>query len=192
LRNIMGQPPLTYEELELLESEMQLQPGDILYFPYLSGSGSPHTDSSVRAALIGLNSTCSRIDLLKAILEGTAYEIEIARQVAEKVLGNRTDEVMAAGGGTHNRAWMQIKADVSGCRYNVLPISETTLIGAAMLAGIGTGLYSSAQEAVSSFSMGEPIIFSPDPNRHTIYREKFINGYLVLQEPLRRYFKSLV
>jgi sugar (pentulose or hexulose) kinase len=192
LRMILRQPKLSYEELGFLENEMGIEPGEILYFPYLSGSGSPHTDSTVQAALIGIQSTHNRADLLKAIFEGTAYEIETARQAAVNVLGYPMDEVIAAGGGTRSRRWLQIKADISGCRYKVLPFSETTLLGAAILAGTGSGQYSSLQEAVSAFSMGEPAIFSPDPSRQSIYRQKYLDGYQALQDPLRNYFNSKV
>jgi sugar (pentulose or hexulose) kinase len=191
LRSILGQPALTYNELDSLQKEMGVEPGDILYFPYLSGSGSPHTDSSVRAAFVGLNSTHNRADLVKAVLEGTAYEIETARLAAEGVSAVKIDRVVAAGGGTRNRQWLQIKADVSNCIYQILPISESTLLGAALLAGIGCGYYASVQEAISAVSRQQPFTIFPDPDRHMIYQHKFSGGYLPLQGPLRAYFNSL-
>lgn len=191
LRSILGQPSLTYDELDTLQQEMGNEPGDILYFPYLAGSGSPHTDSTMRAAFIGLNSTHKRADFVKAILEGTGYEIETARLAAERVSDVRVDHVVAAGGGTRNHHWLQIKADISNCNYHILPVSEATLLGAALLAGIGCGYYANVQEAISAVSPQQPITILPDPDRHLIYQRKFSNGYLALQEPLRAYFNSL-
>lgn len=78
MRSLLGQPALSYQELIALQLEMSPEPGDTLFFPYLLGSGSPHTDSSVRGAFIGLNSNQGRADLLKSVLEGIAFEIEVA------------------------------------------------------------------------------------------------------------------
>jgi xylulokinase len=190
LRSLLGQPPLTYDELDALQNEMGIEPGEILYFPYLSGSGSPHTDSSVRAAFIGLNSTHNRADLVKAVLEGTAYEIETARLAAEGVSDVKINQVVTAGGGTRNPSWLQIKADVSYCTYHILPVPDATLLGAALLAGIGCGYYAGVQEAISAISRQQPFTILPDPDRHLIYQHKFTNGYLALQDPLRAYFNS--
>jgi sugar (pentulose or hexulose) kinase len=190
LRSVLGQPSLTYDELDALQNEMGIKPGEILYFPYLSGSGSPHTDSAVRAAFIGLNSTHRRADLVKAVLEGTAYEIETARLAAEGASDVRINQVVAAGGGTRNRSWLQIKADISNCTYHILPVPDATLLGAALLAGIGCGYYAGVQDAISAISRQQPFTILPDPDRHLIYQHKFTNGYLALQDPLRAYFNS--
>jgi sugar (pentulose or hexulose) kinase len=82
LRSILGDPPLTYAQMDRLFASLSTEPGDLLYFPYLAGSGAPHTDTLARGAFIGLNARHNRSDLAKAVLEGVAYEIEVIRRSA--------------------------------------------------------------------------------------------------------------
>jgi len=160
-------------------------PTGILYFPYLAGSGSPHSDSLVRGAFIGLSAAHGRSDLYRAVLEGAAFETEYMRRAAEQVTGAPIQRILAAGGGTRNRGWMQIKADVFGCPLDVLAQKEATLLGAALLAGIGSGIYPDAQSAADQLGGCGLERFEPDAARHEIYRRMYEAGYLPLQEALR-------
>jgi sugar (pentulose or hexulose) kinase len=167
-----------------------------LYFPYLAGSNSPHSDTRVRGAFVWLSASHGRAELLKAVLEGTAYELEYVRETARQSTGMPIDSLRIAGGGTRNRPWMQIKADVSGCRLNLLSMPETTLLGAALLAGIGAGVFGSPSEVFASSDLPgmhdakvETIL--PDPARHQAYQSLYRNGYLNMQAPLRSLDLSL-
>jgi sugar (pentulose or hexulose) kinase len=188
LRGVLGDPPLSYAALqELLERDLpQAAPTGILYFPYLNGSGSPHSDLRVRGAFLGLDATHGRADLLQAVLEGAAYELEFIRRTAERTGGRAIETIVAAGGGTRNRRWMQIKADVSGCRIEVFPTPEASLVGAALLAGAGCGVFSSQAQAAGAFAGGEVEVYTPDPARRSRYLHLYEQGYLQFQEPLRQ------
>lgn len=185
LRNILGEPPLSYAEMDALLDSRPADPTGILYFPYLAGSGSPHSDSRVRAAFVGLDAAHTRADLYKAVLEGAALETEFMRRSAEQVTGAPIERILASGGGTRNRRWMQIKADVFGCPLEALSIAETTLLGAALLAGLGCGVYPDAQTASARLANHELARFESDPSRHAIYRQLYETGYLPLQSALR-------
>jgi sugar (pentulose or hexulose) kinase len=185
LRGVLGEPALSYAQVQACLESVAPGPTGILYFPYLSGSGSPHTDLYVRAAFVGLSAGHGRGDLLKALLEGTAYEVEFIRRAAEQGTGIAVDRLKAAGGGTRNPVWMQIKADVSGCQLEVPGMAEATLLGAALLAGVGAGIYSGYQAALSSLAERETEIYLPDPDRHQAYLRLFEKGFLALQAPLR-------
>jgi xylulokinase len=189
LRALLGDRPLSYEEVEGLLSDMPEGPGDLLYFPYLAGSGSPHADPLVRGAFTGLDASHGKASLLRAVLEGTAYEMEYIRLAAETARGLQISSVVAAGGGTRLRRWMQIKADISGCRLETLATSEATLLGAALVAGLGSGLFSSVQVALEARPASPAIQYLPDMERHKRYKAIFENGYMKLQDPLRRYGK---
>ena len=86
-------------------------------------------------------------------------------------MGVSTKAFIATGGGARSDAWLQIKADIFGVPFVRPRISEGSLLGAAMLAGIGTGVLASAREAVNRF-VAEDRIFTPDPARHAAYQEK--------------------
>lgn len=187
LRKILGSPALTYLEFEQLMNHLPPEPTGILYFPYLSGSGSPHTDIHVRGAFIGLEQTHDRPDFAKAVLEGTAFESEFIRRAAQTILKKEISSLKASGGGTNLSQWMQIKADVSGCEIQVLPINEATLLGAALVAGIGCGIFIDEGEARASLFQSAGEFYHPNQSRHRVYQKIYQEGYLALQEPLRRF-----
>jgi xylulokinase len=184
LCRLLGENTLTYDELSTLAAKARHGPSGILYFPYLAGSGSPHTDIQVRAALIGLDAAHSREDVCKAILEGTALEIEFILSQAGKSLELEIEGLLASGGGTRNPLWMQIKSDIMGIPVRVPRIEEAALLGAALIAGMGCSLYANADEALASHQQLDEVVYLPDPANHRDYlpvREH----YLIWQRPLR-------
>ena len=165
-------------------------PGDILFLPYLAGSGTPHSEPAVRGALIGLRATHRMADLLKAALEGTAYEIEFMRKRAEDLLGKPIERVVATGGGTKLQRWMQIKADISGCPYEIAQTAEAVLLGAAMVAGMGAGIYDNLEEAANAMVKPPSGVYHPEPTRHERYHTVFERSYLKIQEPVRQLHRA--
>jgi sugar (pentulose or hexulose) kinase len=189
LRSILGDPPLTYAQMEQLFASLSPEPGDLLYFPYLAGSGAPHTDTLARGAFIGLNARHKRSDLAKAVLEGTAFEVEVIRQSAADFTGRPLSKTLAAGGGTRNSTWMQIKADVAGVPIQVCENLETTLLGTAILAAAGCGLYPDLMTAHAAMHPKIKMIYQPEEQRHLQYERIYEHGYLKLQAPLREFYR---
>lgn len=187
IRLLMPPPSPSYSDLENLLNTVNFQPSGILYFPYLLGSGSPHTDPKVRGALIGLTSSHRSEDLIKAVLEGTAFELEFIRQAGERMSGISIPTLVAAGGGTRYRVWSQIKANVSGCQIDVSAEPEATLLGAALAAGIGIGLYENVEEVHQVIHPRQVESFFPDEKIHQQYQDLYHRGFLMFQEPLRKY-----
>jgi sugar (pentulose or hexulose) kinase len=190
LRAQLSDQPLSYNEIDALLASARPGPTGILYFPYLVGSGPPHADPLLRAAFIGLSASHGRADLLKAVLEGTVYEVEFIRQAGEHITRQSIPTLITAGGGTRNRPWLQIKADVSGCRIEASAEPEATLLGAALVAGIGSGLYASESEVFEGLCLNPVEVFLPDRERHGIYRRLYEQGYLRLQEALSHHFNE--
>jgi sugar (pentulose or hexulose) kinase len=190
LRAQLSEKPLSYNEIDALLASAGPEPTGILYFPYLVGSGPPHADPLIRGAFIGLSASHRRADLLKAVLEGTVYEVEFIRQTGEHITGQPIPALVTAGGGTRNRVWLQIKADVSGCRIEASAEPEATLLGAALVAGIGSGLYASEVEAFNGLRPKPVEVFVPDGERHVAYRRLYEQGYLLLQKALRQHFNG--
>ena len=185
LRTILGDPTLSYQELEVLVEKAPPGPTGILYFPYLSGSGSPHTDIQARGAFVGLVQIHKRSDLVKAVLEGTAYEAEFIRQAAQKILRKEISSLKVSGGGSRLKKWVQIKADVSGCEIEVSTLSEAALLGAALVAGIGCGVYSDEKEARAFLISSAGPIYQPNGTQNRIYQQLYQEGFLPFQNPLR-------
>ncbi len=190
LRTILGDPPLTYQEIEQLAMQMTHEPGDLIYLPYLSGRSAPWPDSDMRGAFIGLSAHHQRGDLLKAVLEGLAYQIEAIRRAAGEHLGQSINQIVVSGGGVRNQAWLQIKADVCGCQLAILPTVEATLMGAALLAGLGNGMFKDEQEALAETATNSTVSILPSQQRHQTYQQRYQQSFLPLQAPLQHFFQT--
>ena len=117
-----------------------LATNDGVYFvPALTGLGSPHWDPRARGTIVGLTRGSTRAHLARAALESIAYATVDAVRAIESACAVPLTELRADGGATVNRWLMQFQADVLGCPVLVPEISETTALGAAYLAGVGTG-----------------------------------------------------
>ena len=177
LRSVLGEPRMSYTDLGALLEGGPRPPTGIIYLPYLSGRGSPHSDGRARAAFIGLSAAHGRADLYQAVLEGVAYEGEYIRRAAQSLVEQSIERILAAGGGTRNQAWMQIRADVLGCPVDVLGETETTLLGAALLAGLGAGVYAGLVEVNAALQAIPFERYLPDASRHAAYRQIYEDLY---------------
>jgi len=116
-----------------------------VFVPALTGLGSPHWDPYARGTIIGLTRGTGRDHLARAALEAMAYQTVDAVEAQEAASGRRLEVLKADGGAVANRWLMQFQADVLGAPVVVPEVSETTALGAAYLAGIATGLWTSEQ-----------------------------------------------
>jgi len=120
-----------------------LESNDGVYFvPALTGLGSPHWDPYARGTIVGLTRGSTRAHLARAALEAIAYQSVDAVQAQNSALGTQLEELRADGGATANGWLMQFQADMLGVPVVVPEISETTVLGAAYLAGVTTELWS--------------------------------------------------
>lgn len=194
LRSLFGKEQLTYKQLDELLDQRDYEPTEILYFPYLLGGSSSSLNratSAARAAFIGLGTHHRQADLVKAVLQGTAYEMERVRRTAQAVMGVPIERVIAAGGGTRNTLWIQIKADVSNCVFDVMPFSEITLLGAAMIGGIGMGVFADVDQAIQAMVGRDLRTYCPNLEQHARFKKLYEHGFLELQTPLNRYYELI-
>jgi glycerol kinase len=119
-----------------------LDGNDGVYFvPALTGLGSPHWDPDARGTIVGLTRGSTRAHLARAALEAIAYQTVDAVRAMEGASGSSLTELRADGGATTNAWLMQFQADVLGVPVLVPEVAETTALGAAYLAGVGTGMW---------------------------------------------------
>jgi xylulokinase len=143
----------------------------LLYLPYLQGERTPVWDPQARGVFIGLTTSTERGDLARAVFEGVAFAL---RQVIA-CAGSEINELRAVGGGTRNDLWNQIKADVLQLPLHVLAFQEMGTLGAALLAGVGGGVYGSLEEAARVADLiADTKIVEPDPEQAQLYDELFI------------------
>lgn len=187
LRTQLGDAPLPYEEVLSLLAERAAEPTGILYFPYLSGSGAPMPDPKTAGAFVGLKTSHTKADLLRAVLEGTAYELESIRRAAQKAAQVQISTIIAIGGGTKNRHWLQVKADITGCAIGKADVPEATLLGAALVGGIADGTFADAAAASQAASGQRGVSWiASRPEAHNAYIRLYEEAYMPLQAPLRQ------
>ena len=146
----------------------------LLFLPYLQGERTPLWDPLARGSFFGLSATTTRSDLARAVLEGTAFALRQVIESLEEIVGSPVDEIRAVGGGTKNPLWNQIKADVLRKRLAVLKFQETSALGAALLAGMGSGVYPSFEDAAAvARSSNQAQAVEPDPARAEAYDELY-------------------
>ncbi|RAV12478.1 FGGY-family carbohydrate kinase [Paenibacillus contaminans] len=189
LRAQFGEEPMSYEQLIKLLDAVKPGPTGILYYPYLSGSGAPSPNPRAKAAFIGFTGKQGKGELIKAVLEGTAYQLQLIRRSAEEIAGSPIGTLLVVGGGTRNRQWLQVKADVLNCSLEVPPIEEATLLGAAMAAGIGCGVYGSPEEAVKAVRTSGSARIEADVERHEAYRKLYDEGYVPMLGALGEFYR---
>jgi glycerol kinase len=134
---------------EAAESEAlaaSLDANDGVYFvPALTGLGSPHWDPYARGTIVGLTRGSGRAHLARAALEAIAYQTVDAVRAQEAAAGKPLELLKADGGAVANAWLMQFQADVLGAPVVVPEVAETTALGAAYLAGIATGRWTTRQ-----------------------------------------------
>lgn len=165
-----------------LNAEMPAEITDIIVLPWFEPTGPPDFLTNVSGAVLGLRTSTSRGEILKAIMESvTMYFVPLLRALDELGLG--ASEYVATGGGARSDAWLQIKADILGVPFVRPSDTEGSALGAAILAGTATGVWGSLEEAVGLLVRRDRV-FEPDPCRHERYREK-VARFLELASALR-------
>jgi len=118
----------------------------LFWLPYLMGERTPHLDPSARGGWVGLTAKHTRADLIRALMEGVCFSQKDCLEIIEQ-MGVSVESVRLSGGGARSEFWQQMLADVFGKPVAVLENQEGSAYGAALLAMVGTGEYSSVQEA---------------------------------------------
>jgi xylulokinase len=110
------------------------------------GERTPHLDPHARAALVGLAASHTRAHITRAVLEGVAFSLRDSLTIIE-AMGLPVTRMRLGGGGARSPLWRQIQADVYGQTVEVLTAEEGAAYGAALLAGVGCGMWSTVDEA---------------------------------------------
>ncbi len=118
----------------------------LIYLPYLMGERTPHLDPNAKGVFFGLSAKHEKPDLIRSIMEGVVFSLKDCMEII-KEMGVDVSEVRASGGGGKSKIWRQMQADVFGTDIVTINSSEGPALGVALLAGVGTGVYSSVNQA---------------------------------------------
>jgi xylulokinase len=148
--------------------------------PYMAGAGSPDRNPTARGVLAGLSLEHTRADLARAVIEGLAFELRLLWEALEDFSEQPLTRVVSVGGGTRNALWNQVKADITGRALEIPEQAEAVTLGAAMLAGLGAGVYGDEQDAWRTVQLPFRSV-QPDPRMVARYADL----YALIRERLR-------
>jgi xylulokinase len=157
----------------MVEEAASVPPGadGVLWAPYLMGERTPHLDPNARAALIGLSASHTRAHVVRAILEGVAFSLKDSFSIFEE-LRVPVDFVRLGGGGARSPLWRQIQADVYGHPVEIVEAEEGAAYGAALLAGVGGGIWPTVEDACRQVvRVGHRI--APDPQTSAVLAQHY-------------------
>jgi xylulokinase len=156
---------------DLILRDTSPDPSSLLLLPHFAGGGSPWFDTASKGTILGLTFATNKSDLAKAILEGLTFELRVNLDLLKEGQVN-IDELRAIGGGARSSLWVQLKADITGIPIVVPRITEAACWGAALLGGVGAGVFGSAAQAMEAMLHLEHR-FEPDPARAARYEERY-------------------
>ena len=135
---------------ELDKAAAQVAPGSegLVFLPYMAGERSPLWDAAAKGVYYGIDFSKTRAHFARACMEGVAYSLRHNLEVAQEA-GASVGTLRSMGGAANSRVWTQLKADVTGKTIQVPASDAATSLGAAILAGVGVGAYSSFDDAVT-------------------------------------------
>jgi len=168
----------------LMDQAGKTPPGaeGLFFLPYLMGERSPHKDPFARGAFIGLSFRHTKGHMVRAIVEGVTFALRDSLEIM-RGLGARIEQVRLIAGGAKSPFWRQMVADVFGQAVVIPSNTEGAAMGAAILAGVGVGVFGDFFETTERIL---PIASSvePDPKQHEQYNEiysRFVNLYPALK-----------
>jgi xylulokinase len=146
-------------------------PTAIMVQPYLLGSGTPYMDSEARLAFTGIGYGTTANDLYRAVLEGLVLDqrLNISILKEQKIT---VEHLIAVGGGSNSRPWLQIKADILQIPVSTLKVKEAGALGSAVLCAAACGVYGSIEEAATAMSQIDETTM-PNTAHQEFYDEKF-------------------
>ena len=150
----------------------------VLWAPYLMGERTPHLDPHARAALVGLAASHTRAHVLRAVLEGVTFSLKDSFSIFEE-MQVPVSGVRLGGGGARSALWRQIQADVYGYPVEIVEAEEGAAYGAALLAGVGGGVWRTVENAcdavvrVAARVMPDPAAVAVMTRQYQEYRKVY-------------------
>ncbi|MFQ6014977.1 MAG: FGGY-family carbohydrate kinase [Anaerolineae bacterium] len=185
--NLLGSDE-DYSSLVQRAAKVPVGSEKLIFLPYLAGERSPIWDPAARGVFFGLSLSHRADHFARAVLESVAYAI---RDVVDRIeeAGGHIEELRVCGGQARSQTWNQIKADVTGKVVVVPEVTEAEVLGAAIIAGKGVGVFDHFVEGTEQMVRIRGTL-PPDGDRHQVYSELFAL-YRDLYLELRPLFQRL-
>ncbi|MBR4928400.1 MAG: xylulokinase [Oscillospiraceae bacterium] len=160
-----------YDAVQSEISADRLGENEVFFLPYLMGERSPINDTDARGVFLGMSMNTTRADMAQAILEGVAFAIKDNIEVARSV-GIKIERSKICGGGARSRLWQTIFSSVLDIPLDIPVTEEGPGYGGAMLAMVGTGLFSDVRECAEALTRIKDTVL-PDPGLAAKYEKRY-------------------
>jgi len=169
-----------YETMIKEALKVPIGSGGVMFIPSFVSDSGPTRKYKTQGTILGLNLRTTRAHIYRAALEGLSYQLRLAVEIMMKSFNLKVEGIRVVGGGSKNKLWNRIRADVLGLPVEITRFSEATVLGAALTAFKGVGLYKSFDEALKSIDFG---IQTYHPKRE--HHEKYEKYYTMYKDVLR-------
>ena len=166
----------SFRELDELADAVPAGSDGLTFLPYLCGSTMPKYNPAARGSFTGLTTEHTRGHFVRSVMESVACMLKSNLDY----LSLDVSEIRAMGGGANSPLWCQMKADMTGKRLVTLKNKETACLGSAILAGVGTGLFESAESAVEKLELDR--VFEPKNTDYTDCYERYLSYDKILNQ----------
>ncbi len=162
-------PGVSLRELDEMASHVPIGSRGVVMFPHFDGMISPVPDPDARGAFLNLSLHHTRADMYRATLEALGYTLSENIELFRRC-GFPIETVRAIGGGAKSDFWLQVAADITGLPIERPAITEAATLGAAMIAAVGVGAFSSLEECSETFYERQNV-FVPNAGHHALYND---------------------
>jgi xylulokinase len=171
-----------------LFAELPEEPSNLFILPHFTTTGPPRFINDSSGVIAGLKLDTTRGEILKGIIEAATFYL---RDCFESLPGSGITicECTAAGGGSQSDAWVQLSADILGIPFLRLRVHEAGALGAAILAAVGSGQFTSLRSGVEAM-VHRKDRFEPSPARQRLYDERF-HRYRAFALPMEKTMRGL-
>jgi xylulokinase len=181
------QKDLSYDHLNSLAGEVGPGSDQLVFLPYLIGERTPHSDPNARGVYFGLSYQHDIRHIIRATIEGVAFSQKESIEIL-KDFGLEADHLIVSGGAARSQLWCQIMADVAGIEVVTTNIDDPASVGAAFIAGVGTGIFDSFQSGCGRFIRHGDVL-EPSSENNRLYKTLF-EKYQKLYQVLKNYYQD--
>jgi xylulokinase len=149
-------------------AQLAFNGGTMMCIPCFAGSA---TDAYEKGAFLGMSMGTTHQQMLQSVVEGVTHEMTVLVDRLAGLSETPIDTLRAFGGPTKSAKWLQLKADISGKKIEAVQVEEASALGAALLAGVASGVYNSYEQAIEA-TLKIKAIYQPRPEIHKIYQRQ--------------------
>ena len=160
--------PMDYGAINEEVAKRKAAENGLFFYPFSGLAGRKKRFS--KASFVGLDLSHDRFDIARAVMEGVAFQI-VWMMVSFKAKPSE-DGLKLAGGASKSPLWCQMVADIAGLPVRIPAVADLACVGAAILAGTGSGVYSSVEEGYHRLAVADRVLL-PNPEQSAVYQPLF-------------------